>query len=121
VQQSQQYFKIIAGISLIVFLTGGAAAGAGIVRPSAPDPLLSGGRPGPCDPGLDQPDTVSGVDVNGNPVAQADLPAAKTAVPEEVLVPLDRKGRRGAAPVAALDGQALNSLVNPAPGCAPRR
>jgi hypothetical protein len=121
VQQSQQYFKIMAGVSLIVFLTGGATGGSGIVRPSAPDPLLSGGRPGPCDPRLDQPDAMSGVDVNGNPVAQADLPAAKTPVPDEILVPLDRRGRRGAAPVVALDGQTLNSLINPAPGCAPRR
>ena len=100
----------------------GPVRAASIVHPTPPDPLLSEGKPGPCDPRLGQPDYVGGVDVAGNPVAPADIPAAKNPVPAEVLVPLDGKGRRrGQGPVIALDGQALAPLLNPSPACARRR
>ena len=89
--------------------------------PSGQAPLLTDGKPGPCDARLDQPDYVGGVDVAGNPVAPADVPAARTPVPEGALVPLNRGSRRGGqGPVAALDGKALDTLLNPKPACAPK-
>jgi hypothetical protein len=61
------------------------------------------------------------VDVAGYPVVPADVPAARTPVPEGVLVPLDKGRRRGGqGPVAALDGKALDTLLNPAPACPPK-
>lgn len=45
-----------------------------IARPTPYDPVLTGAPPGPCDPDLAGADVVDGVDVQGNPVAPADLP-----------------------------------------------
>ena len=105
-------------IALLVAICGPAYAAA-IVHPTPPEPLLTGGKPGPCDPKLGQPDYVAGVNVAGNPVPPADLPAAQTSLPAEILVPLDGKGRHsGEGPVIALDGQALKPLLTPPPGCA---
>jgi len=120
VQQTQQNYKRLAFLALLLAMAspGARLEAAPIAASSASSPLLSDGKPGPCDPKLDQPGYVSGVDVNGNPVASADIPAARNPVPEEVLVPLNRT--RGDGPVAALDGRALNRLLNPPPGCAPR-
>ena len=99
----------------------GLATAAPIARAPVSEPLLSGGKPGPCDPRLGQPDYVGGVDVSGNPVIPADVPAARVPVPGEVLIPLAKGRRRGPqGPVAALDGRALDPLLNPAPGCSPR-
>ena len=105
-------------IALLVAICGPAYAAA-IVHPTPPEPLLTGGKPGPCDPKLGQPDYVAGVNVAGNPVPPADLPAAQTSLPAEILVPLHGNSRRsGEGPVIALDGQALEPLLTPPPGCA---
>jgi hypothetical protein len=120
VQQAQQNYKRLVILALLLFavVSSGDAVSAASTVASAQSPLLADGKPGPCDPQLDQPDYISGVDVNGNPVVSADVPTARNPVPEEVLVPLNQK--RGDGPVAALDGRALNRLLNPAPSCAPR-
>jgi hypothetical protein len=91
------------------------------VPAAASGPPPSDGGQGPCDPRLDQPGYVSGVDAVGNPVVQADLPAAKTPVPSEVLVPLGKNSHRpGRGPVAVWDGKTLDTLLNPAPACPAR-
>ena len=90
-----------------------------IIASAAPSPLLSSAKPGSCDPKLGQPDYVGGVDVSGNPAAPADMSSAKNPVPNEILVPLSSKGR-GDGPVVALDGQALEPLLNPTPACTAR-
>ena len=82
-----------------------------------PDPILSGGPAGPCDAQTDSADYVGGTDVNGQPVAAADLDKAPVPVPGQLQLPL--KARRGAAPAyAQADGKALAPLLNPPPGCA---
>ena len=121
VQQTQQNYKLLAAGALILFVgvaPGGSLAAAPIAQSAAPDPLLSDGQPGPCNPGLDRPDYVGGVDVAGNSVVPADLPAAKNPVPGEILVPLAKRSHhRADGPVVALDGATLDPLLNPAPSC----
>jgi hypothetical protein len=120
VQQTQQNYNLLAigALSLFVTLAHDSGAGAApIAHSPAPEPLLSDSKPGPCDPKSEQPDYVGGVDGTGNPVVPADVPAARNPVPDEILVPLNQK--RGDGPVAALDGRALDRLLNPPPGCAP--
>ena len=98
----------------------GSSAFAGIAVHGAPDPLLHDGVRGPCDPQTGWPDFVAGVDVNGNPVAPADLAKAKTPVPDGILVPLRNQGQgRGpeGKPVIALNGKTLDPILNPAPAC----
>jgi hypothetical protein len=54
-----------------------------IERPTPYDPILQGPPPGPCNSQLGGADVVAGTDVNGHPVAPADLPgASNTAAPE---------------------------------------
>lgn len=114
-QQAQQNFNKIRAAFLFALLMPGPALAA------ASNPLLSGGKPGSCDPRLDQPDYVGGVDVMGNRVVQADIPAAKMPVPSEVLVPLGKSNHRPVqGPVAVLDDKALDPLLNPAPACPAR-
>jgi hypothetical protein len=119
VQQTQQNYKIKAIAALTVWIVlAGAPAFAGIAVHDAPEPLLHDGIKGPCDPQASRPDFVSGVDVNGNPVAPADLARAKTPVPDEVLVPLRNQGHSsGGNPVIALSGKTLDPILNPAPAC----
>ena len=93
---------------------------AGITVRNAPEPLLHDGVKGPCDPQLGRPDFGPGVDVNGSPVAPADLARTKNPVPGEVLVPLRGQGRNappGETPILAMDGKALDPILNPAPAC----
>ena len=115
-QQAQQNFKRLAIGFFSMVLAAGPSMAAPIAHPSGPD-LLSDGKPGPCDPKLDQPGYKGGVDVAGNPVAPADLPAVRTSAPSEILVPLGGKRRWDVGPVAALDGQAVEPLLNPSPDC----
>jgi hypothetical protein len=125
VQQSQQNYKlrVIAAVAGWMALVGPPAF-AGIAARDAPEPLLHDGTRGPCDPQTGRADFVSGADVNGNPVAPADLPKAKTPVPDEILVPL-RSGARnagsGQAPAIAMSGKTLEPILNPAPACPPSR
>jgi hypothetical protein len=127
VQQTQLYYKILTVwvlILLVIPATLSAATPGAIARPAPPEPLLQDAPTGPCDPGLDQPNYVLGVDVNGNPVAAADVPAARVPVPQGVMVPLKNRGgahRPGDAPYVELDGRSLDRLLNPPPGCQPRK
>ena len=121
VQQTQQNYKVFAAKALILLalvLPAGSLRAVPMAQPAASDPLLSDGQPGPCNPRLDQPDYVGGVDVAGNSVVPADVPAATNPVPGEILVPLGKQSRhRGDGPVVALDGATLDPLLNPAPSC----
>ncbi len=127
VQQAQQYYKILTAGVLILLATPATLAAARpgtITGPDRPEPLLQNDPTGPCDPGLDQPDYVPGVDVNGNPVVAADLPAPQVPVPNGVMVPLKGRGgsrRGGNAPYVELDGRTLDRLLNPPPGCQPKK
>ncbi len=119
-QQAQQSYNFVPGLALMLLLVGAGTAQAGIAVRDAPEPLLQDGTSGACDPGLAGPDYVPGVDVTGNPVVTADLARGKNPVPDEIFVPLARKGhhgRSGEGPVAALDGRGLESILNPAPAC----
>ena len=103
---------------VLLALTAGTARSAGIASPGASDPLRE--VRGPCDPRLDRPGYVGGVDVAGNPVRPADLAAARQPVPDEILVPLghrERAGRSSDGPMVGLDGKALEPILNPTPAC----
>ncbi len=102
-------------VAMLAMPTAGTAALA------APDPLLDDQGKGPCDPRPDQPDYVPGVDVGGNSVVQANLPAAKNPVPDGVLMPLrNGAGRSGRGPSIALNGKTLDPILNPPPACPPQ-
>ena len=123
VQQTQRNYKIAVGLILAVLLAPSISL-AGIAVRGAPQPLLHDGTSGPCDPGLMGPDYVPGVDVNGNPVRPADLAGRRNPVPDSVLMPLKKQDRHGQVeegPVVALDGRALEPILNPPPGCPPAR
>lgn len=122
-QHAQQNYKSACGLALAILIAAGQAH-AGIVVRGAAKPLLNNGAAGPCDPGLAGPDYVSGVDVNGNPVLPADIAGRRNPIPDGVLVPLKNGGRNGQrrdGPVVALDGRALEPMLNPPAGCAPER
>ena len=104
---AQEYYKkLLPGVLLAVLM---AAADAGSI--------LNDNAPGPCDPGLAAADVTPGVDVNGNPVAPADLPAGPVNLSGSIEVPV--KAGRGRAPAyVTVDGAKLGTLMNTAPGCA---
>ena len=117
-QQAQQNcLMILAFLALgtVLLPRFAVAAGAPVV-----DPLLAE-TTGPCEPGLDGPDYVAWTDVDGNPVTSADLPQAKVAVPDSVLVPLAGPSRRSrnARPqaYAELSQKSLESILNRQPAC----
>jgi hypothetical protein len=122
VQNKQQNYKY--GLMVVLLVLSGVPAGAregAIARPAPEEPLLHDGGLGRCDPGLGGADVVSGVDVSGHPVAPAG-PQARVPVPDQILVPLKSGGRgarSGEAPMVALDGKALDRLLNPPPACPP--
>ncbi len=126
-QQTQQYYKCLTAGVLILLIAPVAPAAAGpgaITGPSRPEPLLQNDATGPCDPRLDQPNYVPGVDVNGDPVVAADVPAPRVPVPRSVMIPLKNRGgahRPGDAPYVELDGRSLDRLLNPPPGCQPKK
>ena len=123
-QQAQQYCRLLAMTILIVLLlalTVGTARSAGVASRGPSDPLRE--VAGPCNSRLDRPDYVGGTDVSGNPVAPADLATARQPIPDEILVPLASKGRRGRpseGPMVGLDGKALEPILNPSPACPPK-
>jgi len=123
VQQAQQNYKIAPWLALVIVVAAGQVQ-AQIATRGAPEPLLHDSSAGPCDPGLAGSDYVPSVDVNGNPVPPADLAGRRNPVPDGVLVPLTKQGRHGRSdqgPVVALDGRALEPILNPPPGCPPAR
>ena len=66
----KQNYGVVAVAVLLAFASIGAGQ---ISRPTPYDPVLQGPPSGPCDPRVASADVVGGVDVNGNPVAPADL------------------------------------------------
>jgi len=122
VQQAQQNYKPACGLALAgwVVLAMAGPAEAEIATRNAPEPLLHDGVQGPCDPRLAGPEYVPGADVNGNPVTPADLARGAIPVPDEVLVPLNKRGRHGRSaegPMVAIDGRSLDPILNPPPAC----
>jgi hypothetical protein len=123
VQQTQQNYKKIAAVAFVGVLTWMAISSvhAGIAVRDAPEPLLRDGDVKTrCDPRLSGPAFVPGTDVDGRPVPPADLAGARIPVPAEILVPLrSREHSARETPVIALDGKALDPVLNPAPVCLP--
>jgi hypothetical protein len=96
-----------------------SATSAGIADQTKSDSMLQGGPMGPCDPHTAGADLVGGTDVNGQPVAGADLEGPAVPVPGAIDVPL--KARRGKAPAyVRADGKSLAPLLNPPLGCPAR-
>jgi len=83
---------------------------------TAGDPILDGGPAGPCDPKSASADYVGGTDVNGRPVASADLETQPVPVPGQMLIPLKSPPGRQPAYVQA-DGKKLDALLNPPSAC----
>ena len=84
-QHRQLNYKLVLGataLALAAFFPLGRAFSA----PQAGDPILDGGPSGPCDPGASSADYSAGTDVNGHPVASADLETAPVPVPGQMLV-----------------------------------
>ncbi len=118
----QQNYSVGVTAVLFVLLSTPAFAGENaIVRQNADQSLLQDGGAGSCDPRLESPDLMNGVDVSGHPVAPAG-PQTRVPVPDQILVPLQngrRRGRSGDAPMVALDGRTLDPLLDPLPACPP--
>ena len=121
-QHTQQNYSAVAlaGIAVLALIFAGTAAySAGRETPAQPDPILRGpilddGARGPCDPALDQADVTPGVDVNGRPVASADLPIAPVHIEGQIAVPLKpARGKGGNSAYVMVDGRKLDPLLNP--------
>ena len=118
-QQKQVSFKLWH-FGMLLVSTGLLAVPASWAAENAPkpagDPILDGGPAGPCNPQSASADYVAGTDVNGHPVAPADLAAAPVPVPGQMLIPL--KSGRGRAPsYVQADGKKLESILNPPSAC----
>jgi hypothetical protein len=87
----------------------------GIVQPAPPDPILQDSPAGPCDPQKASADYVGGTDVDGNPVAAADLDHQPVPLPGHMMIPL-----KSGAYIDA-DGKKLDPLLNPPSGCPSHR
>ena len=88
-----------------------------IAHPNPPDPLLDGGPTTACAAGVGY---AAGTDVNGNPVAPADVGATKVPVPGNIAVPLhggavNPATGAGSGAYVSLDKQQIDKLVNPPP------
>lgn len=110
-----------AGLLCGLLAAANPASAGTMAHANPPDPLLDGGPTTACATGVDY---AAGSDVNGQPVAPADVAAAPVPVPPAIAVPLHRgraNPRTGATdtPYVSLDGQKLDRLVNPPP-CLPR-
>ena len=107
-----------AVLTALLLLANPACAGT-IAHPNLPDPLLDGGPTTPCAAGADY---AAGRDVNGHPVAPADVAAPPVPVPGAIAVPRAKGGPNGRlrpgqgdSAYVSLDGKAVDKLVNPPP------
>jgi hypothetical protein len=120
VQQTQENCFLALAFLVLGTLLAPALADAAAAGPAKSDPLLTE-APGPCDPKLDGPDYVAGTDVDGNPVATADLSQAKIPAPNGVLLTLAGETGKGksARPqaYAQLSQKDVDSILNPKPAC----
>ncbi len=94
----------------MLFLAAIPAFAATMAHPSQPDPLLDGG---PADPCMARSEYVPGRDAEGHSVVPADVGQARVPVPDQIAVPVNRKGAGRA--YVGLDGQKLDPLLNPPP------
>jgi hypothetical protein len=120
VQQTQENCFLALAFLVLGTLLAPALADAAAAGPAKSDPLLTEAT-GPCDPKLDGPDYVAGTDVDGNPVATADLSQAKIPAPNGVLLTLAGETGKGksARPqaYAQLSQKDVDSILNPKPAC----
>ena len=107
-----------AALSALLLLANPACAGT-IVHPNPPDLLLDGGPTTACAAGADY---AAGRDVNGRPVAPADVAAPPVPVPGNIAIPLAKAGPNGRlrpgqgdSAYVSLDGKTVDRLVNPPP------
>ena len=118
-QQTQLNYKMwvwAAGLVLALF----SAIPASQAALAAGDTILDGGPAGPCDPKSASADYAGGTDVNGHPVASADLESQPVPVPGQMLIPLKAPPGRGPAPnpiYVQAEGKKLDALLNPPPAC----
>jgi hypothetical protein len=123
VQQTQENCFLALAFLVLGTVLGPTLADAA-AGTAQPNPLLTEAK-GPCDPRLDGADYVAGTDVDGNPVAAADLSQAKIPAPNGVLLPLAGETGKGksARPqaYAQLSQKDANSILNPKPACPPAR
>jgi hypothetical protein len=111
-----RYGTRIAVLSVLLGCANPAVCGT-ITHPNPPDPLLDGGPTTACTAGVGY---AAGTDVNGRPIAPADVAAAPVPVPGNIAVPLHGGAMNpatgaGTGPYVSLDGKALDKLVNPPP------
>jgi hypothetical protein len=104
----------------VLVFAGKSAFSEGFSARGKSPPILTnnpaGNLTGSCDPELAEADLVPGADVDGNPVAGADLPSGPIPYRGQIQVPL--KARHGRAPAyVAVDGAKLDPLLNPASAC----
>lgn len=119
-QQAQEnYRKIALGALLVLGLLLAVKPAVSADAPTHPSPrpdILTDAPAGPCDPQSGQADLVPGTDVNGNPVAPADLASGPIPNPGQIAVPL--RARRGRDPAyVTVDGNKLGPLLDPSPSC----
>lgn len=128
--RAQENYRIAArcGLVLVALVFAGKAAfSAGIADRGKADPILgapptlSGSlptpSPRPCDPALELADVTPGLDVDGKPVASADLPIPPIHLDGGIAMPLKpTPGRAGNSAYVMVDGRKLDPLLNPA-GC----
>jgi hypothetical protein len=119
VQHTQGNYRApVLGALLVVALLFAAktAFSAGIADRGQPDPILGGpilndAPQGPCDPGTAEADLTPGTDVDGHPVAPANLDQGRVPVPGQMMV------RLKSGSYVAVDGSKLDPLLNPKPAC----
>ncbi len=97
-------------LAAILFLAAIPAFAATMAHPSKPDPLLDGG---PTDPCMARSEYAPGRDAEGHSVTPVDVGQARVPVPDQIAVPVNRKGAKQA--YVGLDGQKLDPLLNPPP------
>ena len=104
----------------LIFVTK-TAFSAGIADRGQPDPILGGpiltgpilddAPRGPCNPDTAEADLTPGADVDGHPVAPANLDQGNVPVPGQMMVQLK------SGSYVAVDGSKLGPLLNPKPAC----
>ena len=118
-QHTQLNYRMLglgAALVLLLVFAGKTAFSQGILARGKPDAILTNSLNGPCEPELGQADLVPGTDMDGKPVAPADLGSAPVPLKGQIAVPL--KGRSGRAPAYVMvDGSKLDPLLNQHPSC----
>ena len=115
--------SLVARLLVVAMVFAAKTAFSAAIDQGKPDPILGapieyGAAKGSCDPALDQADMTPGVDGDGQPVAQADLPAPPVHVDGQIAVPLKpARGKGGNPAYVMVDGKKLDPLLNPAPSC----